>query len=82
MFRLKGSADERLRVAESFKSALEALPEQIDVLQSIEVGSIDRRSTNNGRRACLRQTPGPRGGSGATRCQQGHAGMRGLRILK
>ncbi len=38
MFRLKGSADERLRVAESFKSALEALPEQIDVLQSIEVG--------------------------------------------
>ena len=38
MFRLKGSAGERLRVAESFKSALEALPEQIDVLQSIEVG--------------------------------------------
>lgn len=38
MFRLKGSAEERLRVATEFKNALEALPEQIDVLQSIEVG--------------------------------------------
>lgn len=38
MFRLKGSADERLRVATAFKQALEALPGQIDVLQSIEVG--------------------------------------------
>ncbi|MDE6452632.1 MAG: Dabb family protein [Muribaculaceae bacterium] len=38
MFRLKGSAEERLRVASDFKNALEALPAQIDVLQSIEVG--------------------------------------------
>lgn len=37
-FKLTGSADERRAVAESFKKALLALPEQIDVLQSIEVG--------------------------------------------
>lgn len=38
MFKLKGSADERRAVAEEFKAALEALPAQIDVLESIEVG--------------------------------------------
>lgn len=37
-FKLKGSAEERREVALRFKAALEALPEQIDVLQSIEVG--------------------------------------------
>ncbi|MBQ7691146.1 MAG: Dabb family protein [Muribaculaceae bacterium] len=37
-FKLTGSAEERLAVARRFKAALEALPEQIDVLQSIEVG--------------------------------------------
>ena len=37
-FKLEGSSDERLRVAREFKAALEALPGQIDVLQSIEVG--------------------------------------------
>ena len=37
-FKLKGSAEERREVASRFKAALEALPEQIDVLQSIEVG--------------------------------------------
>lgn len=37
-FKLSGTASERRHVAESFKSALEKLPEQIDVLQSIEVG--------------------------------------------
>ncbi len=37
-FQLTGTAEERLRVARDFKSALEALPRQIDVLQSIEVG--------------------------------------------
>lgn len=37
-FRLQGTAAERLEVARRFKSALETLPGQIEVLQSIEVG--------------------------------------------
>lgn len=37
-FKLKGSAEERRKVAESFKSALLELPEQIECLQSMEVG--------------------------------------------
>ncbi|NBJ08377.1 Dabb family protein [Duncaniella freteri] len=37
-FKLAGSPEERRRVAESFRDALMALPEQIDVLQSMEVG--------------------------------------------
>lgn len=37
-FKLTGSDAERQAVAQSFKAALEALPEQIDVLRSIEVG--------------------------------------------
>ena len=37
-FQLTGMPQERLEVARRFKAALEALPEQIDVLQSIEVG--------------------------------------------
>lgn len=38
MFKLTGTAEERRKVAESFREALLALPEQIDVLRSIEVG--------------------------------------------
>ena len=37
-FQLTGTTDERLELAKRFKAALEALPQQIDVLQSIEVG--------------------------------------------
>lgn len=37
-FQLTGSVKERFEVACRFKAALEALPDQIDVLQSIEVG--------------------------------------------
>ncbi len=37
-FKLKGSADERRHVAEAFRDALMDLPEQIDVLRSMEVG--------------------------------------------
>lgn len=37
-FRLTGTPEERRSVAESFKAALEALPEQIECLKSIEVG--------------------------------------------
>lgn len=37
-FKLSGTDAERLAVARSFKAALEKLPEQIDVLRSIEVG--------------------------------------------
>ena len=37
-FQLTGTEQERLEIAQRFKTALEALPEQIDVLQSIEVG--------------------------------------------
>lgn len=37
-FKLKGTAEERLLAATRFKEALEALPVQIDVLKSIEVG--------------------------------------------
>lgn len=37
-FKLSGTDAERLAVARSFKTALEKLPEQIDVLRSIEVG--------------------------------------------
>lgn len=37
-FKLNGTTEERLDIANKFKVALEALPEQIDVLKSIEVG--------------------------------------------
>jgi len=37
-FQLQGPADVRLDAARRFKDALLALPEQIDVLQSMEVG--------------------------------------------
>ena len=37
-FKLTGTAEQRRAVAESFRDALLALPEQIEVLQSIEVG--------------------------------------------
>ncbi len=37
-FKLSGTAEERMEVALNFKAALEALPEQIDVLRSMEVG--------------------------------------------
>lgn len=37
-FKLTGTPEERREVAEAFKKALMALPEQIDVLQSMEVG--------------------------------------------
>ncbi|MDE6346497.1 MAG: Dabb family protein [Muribaculaceae bacterium] len=37
-FKLKGSDEERRDAALRFKAALEALPAQIDVLHSIEVG--------------------------------------------
>lgn len=37
-FKLKGTPEERLQVARQFKAALEALPSQIEVLKSIEVG--------------------------------------------
>ncbi len=38
MFKLSGDADFRLYKARSFKDALEALPRQIECLNSIEVG--------------------------------------------
>lgn len=37
-FKLKGSAEERLAVADRFRRALLELPSQIDVLCSMEVG--------------------------------------------
>ena len=37
-FKFKGTESERLNIANKFKEALILLPEQIDVLQSIEVG--------------------------------------------
>ena len=37
-FKLSGTAEERLKVAKSFKEALLALPSQIEVLKSMEVG--------------------------------------------
>ncbi len=37
-FKLIGTADERRQVAEQFKAALMALPKQIEVLRSMEVG--------------------------------------------
>ena len=37
MFKLTGTPEERIEVATRFKAALDALPQQIDVLQSIEV---------------------------------------------
>lgn len=38
MFKLKGELEERLRAAEAFRDALMALPSQIDILESMEVG--------------------------------------------
>lgn len=37
-FKLTGTPEERLAIAESFKNALLCLPEQIEPLKSIEVG--------------------------------------------
>lgn len=37
-FKLSGSKEERMAIAESFKKALLLLPEQIEELQSMEVG--------------------------------------------
>lgn len=37
-FKLSGTAEERRRIAEEFAAALLALPSQIDVLESMEVG--------------------------------------------
>ena len=37
-FRLKGTDDERRKAAEAFRDALMALPSQIEVLRSMEVG--------------------------------------------
>lgn len=37
-FKLTGTDEERRRVAQEFKEALLALPQQIDVLRSMEVG--------------------------------------------
>ncbi len=37
-FKLTGTNDERRRIAEAFRDALVALPSQIDVLKSMEVG--------------------------------------------
>ena len=36
MFKLKGTPEERKRVAEEFAAAINALPAQIDVLRSVE----------------------------------------------
>ncbi len=38
MFKLTGTAEERLTVASAFRDALLKLPAEIDVLQSMEVG--------------------------------------------
>ncbi len=38
MFKLTGTPEERKAVAEQFRDALMSLPEQIDVLRSMEVG--------------------------------------------
>lgn len=37
-FKLRGTAEERRAAAEAFKTALLALPAQIDVLENMEVG--------------------------------------------
>lgn len=37
-FKFKGTDEERMDAAKAFKAALMALPEQIDVLKSMEVG--------------------------------------------
>ena len=36
MFKLKGSAEDRLRIAREFAAAINALPEKIEVLRSVE----------------------------------------------
>lgn len=41
MFKLHGSEELRRKIAEDFKTALLALPEKIDCLQSMEVGIND-----------------------------------------
>ena len=46
MFKLSGSDGERRETARAFKAALEALPQQIDVLQSIEVGLNENPAEN------------------------------------
>lgn len=38
MFKLRGTAEERLETAKRFRDALVELPSKIDVLESIEVG--------------------------------------------
>lgn len=45
-FKLSGTPKERLDIAKKFKAALEALPEKIDVLKSIEVGINENPKEN------------------------------------
>lgn len=45
-FKLTGTDEERLEIARAFKEALEALPEQIDVLRAIEVGINENPAEN------------------------------------
>lgn len=45
-FKLSGTPEERRQVAENFKEALLALPEQIEVLQSMEVGINENPNEN------------------------------------
>lgn len=45
-FKLTGTAEERLAVANQFKDALLALPEKIEVLRSIEVGVNENPAEN------------------------------------
>ena len=45
-FQFKGTEEVRRQAAEDFKAALEALPEEIDVLRSIEVGINENPAEN------------------------------------
>ena len=53
-FKLEGTSEERRKVAESFKSALLALPSSIDVLQSVEVvAAASLLAGHKSARACV-----------------------------
>ena len=91
-FKLKGSEAQRLELSRQFKAALEALPAQIEVLQSIEVGINEKpvgdvghrthsHRRDNGRRGGLCQTSGPRGRGCHHRRAQRMPGLRGLLLL-
>ena len=98
MFKLQGSDEARREVAQRFKAALDKLPSQIDVLQSIETALNENPAerkpgrglgyrphghrAHNGRCGHLCQASGPRGCGGNHQGRKAGSCLRRLQLLE